>query len=242
MDSTTFRSVLSFVALRQRICSLVDKCLPIMMAHISPIALVTIVPIGSLKRRAWNAWRETLTSRKREARGAMKSKAILIMLLTMSAWTLGWAQSKQRSNRSPVSQPPAEAPAGFDNKSNGVVDDPTHQADQAKFDEVEGVADGLGPLYNAQSCRIGGSAGHWITSRHWKIRCSVSGHSFSPTSQPNQVPKIVELIWLSDKGPGLLVAAGRHGRFLAVCGRENDFYVGPNPSQFHEDLRAAHSR
>src|SRR4029077_19220273 len=46
-----------------------------------------------------------------------------------------------------------EAPAGFDNKSNGVVDDATHQADQAKFDEVEGLADGLGPLYNAQSCR-----------------------------------------------------------------------------------------
>jgi CxxC motif-containing protein (DUF1111 family) len=47
----------------------------------------------------------------------------------------------------------SEAPAGFDNKSNGVVDDATHQADQAKFEEVEGVADGLGPLYNAQSCR-----------------------------------------------------------------------------------------
>src|SRR5437016_9661058 len=46
-----------------------------------------------------------------------------------------------------------EAPTGFDNKSNGVVDDATHQADQAKFDEVEGVDDGLGPLYNAQSCR-----------------------------------------------------------------------------------------
>jgi CxxC motif-containing protein (DUF1111 family) len=46
-----------------------------------------------------------------------------------------------------------EAPTGFDNKSNGVVDDATHQADQVKFDEVEGLADGLGPLYNAQSCR-----------------------------------------------------------------------------------------
>ena len=46
-----------------------------------------------------------------------------------------------------------QAPTGFDNKSNGLVDDPTHQADQAKFDEVEQVDDGLGPLYNAQSCR-----------------------------------------------------------------------------------------
>ena len=46
-----------------------------------------------------------------------------------------------------------EAPTGFDNKSNGMVDDATHSVDQAKFDEVEQVPDGLGPLYNAQSCR-----------------------------------------------------------------------------------------
>ena len=46
-----------------------------------------------------------------------------------------------------------EAPTGFDNKTNGMVDDATHAADQAKFDEVEQVPDGLGPLYNAQSCR-----------------------------------------------------------------------------------------
>src|SRR5437879_4042277 len=52
--------------------------------------------------------------------------------------------------------PPApqsqEALTGFDSKSNGLVDDQTHQDDQEKFDEVEGVAEGLGPLYNAQSC------------------------------------------------------------------------------------------
>ena len=46
-----------------------------------------------------------------------------------------------------------DAPAGFDNKSNGMVDDATHLADQAKFDEFELLTDGLGPLYNAQSCR-----------------------------------------------------------------------------------------
>jgi CxxC motif-containing protein (DUF1111 family) len=48
---------------------------------------------------------------------------------------------------------PTEAPTGFDNKSNGVADDATHHADQAKFEEVEQLSDGLGPLYNAQSCR-----------------------------------------------------------------------------------------
>src|SRR5882724_7842997 len=46
-----------------------------------------------------------------------------------------------------------DAPTGFDNKANGIVDDETHQADQMKFDEVEQLSDGLGPLYNAQSCR-----------------------------------------------------------------------------------------
>jgi CxxC motif-containing protein (DUF1111 family) len=46
-----------------------------------------------------------------------------------------------------------EAPSGFDNKSNGIVDDATHTADQVKFDEIEQISDGLGPVYNAQSCR-----------------------------------------------------------------------------------------
>jgi CxxC motif-containing protein (DUF1111 family) len=55
-----------------------------------------------------------------------------------------------------VSSPPpatTEAPAAFDNKSNGLTDDATHQADQTIFEGVEQISDGLGPLYNAQSCR-----------------------------------------------------------------------------------------
>ncbi len=47
----------------------------------------------------------------------------------------------------------AEAPAAFDDKSNGLVSDSIHRADQVTFDGVETVEDGLGPLYNAQSCR-----------------------------------------------------------------------------------------
>jgi CxxC motif-containing protein (DUF1111 family) len=53
----------------------------------------------------------------------------------------------------PASTQPPDAPTDFDNKSNGMVDDATHQADLATFDEFEQIADGLGPLYNAQSCR-----------------------------------------------------------------------------------------
>jgi len=52
-----------------------------------------------------------------------------------------------------VDPPRTEAPAGFDDKSNGMVDEATHQIDRETFDEVESIADGLGPLYNAQSCR-----------------------------------------------------------------------------------------
>ncbi|HEY6865831.1 MAG TPA: di-heme oxidoredictase family protein, partial [Candidatus Eisenbacteria bacterium] len=46
-----------------------------------------------------------------------------------------------------------EAPAGFDDLSNGLVSEATHRADRKVFDEFETVEDGLGPLYNAQSCR-----------------------------------------------------------------------------------------
>ena len=48
---------------------------------------------------------------------------------------------------------PDEAPAAFDGASNGAVDQPTHEADQKAFNEVEEIADGLGPIFNAQSCR-----------------------------------------------------------------------------------------
>jgi CxxC motif-containing protein (DUF1111 family) len=52
-----------------------------------------------------------------------------------------------------LAPPLSEAPTGFDNKSNGMVDAATHSADQTTFEEVEALSDGLGPLYNAQSCR-----------------------------------------------------------------------------------------
>ena len=53
----------------------------------------------------------------------------------------------------PLAPTPPEAPTGFDNQTNGVVDQTTHAADQAAFEAVLQVAEGLGPLYNAQSCR-----------------------------------------------------------------------------------------
>src|SRR5439155_19864218 len=49
----------------------------------------------------------------------------------------------------PIPSSAAEAPTGFDDRSNGANDDSTHEVDQEAFDEVEEIADGLGPLYNA---------------------------------------------------------------------------------------------
>jgi CxxC motif-containing protein (DUF1111 family) len=49
---------------------------------------------------------------------------------------------------------PPEALTGFDDQSNGFSDADRRSADQKFFEEIEHIApDGLGPLYNAQSCR-----------------------------------------------------------------------------------------
>lgn len=45
-----------------------------------------------------------------------------------------------------------EAPTGFDNQPNGLVDQATFDADRTIFDEQEEIDDGLGPVYNARSC------------------------------------------------------------------------------------------
>jgi Di-haem oxidoreductase, putative peroxidase len=50
-------------------------------------------------------------------------------------------------------QPAAEAPSGYDNQTNGLVDQKTHLVDEEAFDRILGIADGLGPLYSGQSCR-----------------------------------------------------------------------------------------
>src|ERR1051325_3969654 len=54
-------------------------------------------------------------------------------------------------------QAPSEAPTAFSPGTmtlvtNGLVDQATFDADRAVFEEQEGRAEGLGPVYNAQSC------------------------------------------------------------------------------------------
>src|SRR2546426_8492887 len=47
---------------------------------------------------------------------------------------------------------PTEAPAAFDNKTNGFLSQTDFDAAREAFEEREVIADGLGPVYNAQSC------------------------------------------------------------------------------------------
>jgi CxxC motif-containing protein (DUF1111 family) len=47
---------------------------------------------------------------------------------------------------------PAEAPAGFNNQTNGFVIQSQFDQDRDVFEEREGIEKGLGPVYNAQAC------------------------------------------------------------------------------------------
>src|SRR5262245_55444489 len=76
--------------------------------------------------------------------------------------------SLDREQSTTTTRPATEAPAAFDNLTNGylpqgppfesltedtVVPLRSFNDDRFVFEETEGVADGLGPTYNAQSCR-----------------------------------------------------------------------------------------
>jgi len=77
-------------------------------------------------------------------------KPLMLSLLIAGSILLGLAVYSRGQART---QPP-EAVTGFDDQSNGFSDPSRRQADQKNFEEIEHIApDGLGPLYNAQSCR-----------------------------------------------------------------------------------------
>jgi CxxC motif-containing protein (DUF1111 family) len=46
----------------------------------------------------------------------------------------------------------SEAPAGFDNQTNGLLTNIQFKKAKAKFEEREEIEEGLGPVFNAQSC------------------------------------------------------------------------------------------
>ena len=81
-------------------------------------------------------------------RRALPLAPLAVFLLTLTP-----AGSQKGTRKTGATFQLPDAPAAFDNQSNGMTDEQTHAADEGKFEAVETVADGLGPLYNAQSCR-----------------------------------------------------------------------------------------
>ena len=51
-----------------------------------------------------------------------------------------------------LAQGATEAPTGFDNLTNGFVDQATYDADRVLFERQFGLPEGLGPVYNARAC------------------------------------------------------------------------------------------
>jgi CxxC motif-containing protein (DUF1111 family) len=65
---------------------------------------------------------------------------------------LAWAAAMVLSTSAVGQQGPTEAPTGFDGKTNGFLTQANFDSARGTFEEHELISDGLGPLYNADSC------------------------------------------------------------------------------------------
>lgn len=77
----------------------------------------------------------------------MKFAKISVLLLFAAALVLPFAYTS-----SVEGQGATEAPRGFDNVFNGFGSQAQFNADKATYEERDEIADGLGPVYNAQAC------------------------------------------------------------------------------------------
>jgi CxxC motif-containing protein (DUF1111 family) len=73
----------------------------------------------------------------------MQRQWILGLVLVLCVWPL--ASRSAENDRT-------EAPAGFDNQTNGFLGQAKFDEDREVFEEVETIEEGLGPVYNARSC------------------------------------------------------------------------------------------
>ncbi len=71
----------------------------------------------------------------------MRYRSLLSVFAAALAVTVAFTQSG-----------PAEAPTGFDDQTNGFVNQTQFDLDRKTFEERETIDDGLGPIYNAQAC------------------------------------------------------------------------------------------
>jgi CxxC motif-containing protein (DUF1111 family) len=62
------------------------------------------------------------------------------------------AHGSQVAPQHEAADAPEEGPTGFNNSTNGFGAQDAFDKDRQKFEEVEAISDGLGPVYNATSC------------------------------------------------------------------------------------------
>ena len=83
----------------------------------------------------------------------MRSLKVLVLLLSLVMVVLPLAVPRTVEGQVALPPPDApDAPTGFDNLTNGLVDQATHDADRAAFKLNEDAAGGLGPTFNGKSC------------------------------------------------------------------------------------------
>src|ERR1051325_7172337 len=78
----------------------------------------------------------------------MKSVKLFILMIFAAALVSPFAFTSTVE-----SQAATEAPRGFDTLTNGFSSQTSMDAAKEEFEGVEGIAKGLGPVYNAQSCK-----------------------------------------------------------------------------------------
>src|SRR5262249_27749901 len=79
----------------------------------------------------------------------MKAPSTLFVYLSASSLALAVVTTQGQSQ---PHDPPTEALTGFDNLTNGFVSQEQFDLARAAFEQRDGIGQGLGPVYNAQSC------------------------------------------------------------------------------------------
>ena len=94
-----------------------------------------------------------LLPRRARARGPLGACAVALLVAVPGGVAVTRpAGSPQPGQEEKAAAKPGEAPAGFDNKTNGFEGQAAFDKDREAFEEVETVEKGLGPVYNATSC------------------------------------------------------------------------------------------
>src|SRR2546429_8481430 len=78
-----------------------------------------------------------------------KRPILYVCLLTGLAMVFAMAGPSSAQNASTA----IEAPSVYDNQPNGLTDPPSFAMDGGQFEQTEFIGDGLGPIFNTQSCR-----------------------------------------------------------------------------------------